>query len=64
MILSKQQLLELLDDIRKHIISGDSFEGSIQYLIPESPKNYPNFEVKAVYRINNLHGQGGIRLIQ
>ena len=63
----------LLMDIREHILDGDSFEGSLQYTMPapatpeEERAGWPSadaeFWVSAVYRIGNLQGQGGMRMI-
>jgi hypothetical protein len=57
MIVTKAYLLAILDDIRAHVAADDSFEGSLQYLIPE---NGDGFELMASYRVDNLRGQGSI----
>jgi hypothetical protein len=86
---SRETLLALLDDIRHHVEIGDSFEGSLEYLMPypemcpeckgdvdrlpqcvtcggkgeiEFPEG-TEFVLKAAYRIGNLQGQGGMRMI-
>lgn len=61
--MSKGQLLAVLDDIRAHVAADDSWEGSLQYTIPEEPKEGVDFDVHAGYRIGNSLGQGGFRLI-
>lgn len=61
--MSKDQLLAVLDDIRAHVAANDSFEGSIEYLMPEEPGEGVDFDVRAGYRIGNSVGQGGFRLI-
>lgn len=61
--MSKDQFLAVLDDIRAHVADGDSFEGSLQYTIPEEPGDGIDFDVHAGYRIGNSLGQGGFRLI-
>lgn len=90
---SRETLLAVLDDIRHHVEAGDSFEGSVEYLMPypegcpacsplisegKEPTpdcatcggtgmvDYPqdvDFLLRAAYRIGNLQGQGGMRLI-
>jgi len=62
MLLPKEQLLAIIDDIRARIISGDSLEGSFEYLLPRDP-DVETFEVKASYRVGNLEGQGKLRII-
>jgi hypothetical protein len=61
--MSKTQLLKVLDDIRAHVADDDSWEGSLQYSIPEEPRDGVDFDVHAGYRIGNSLGQGGFRLI-
>lgn len=62
--LSREDLLSILDDIRDRVAGGDSFEGSIQYLLPEDENADPgSFDVQASYRVGNTMGQGGMRMI-
>jgi hypothetical protein len=65
--MSKVRLLVLLDDIRVRIAADDSYEGSLEYGMPldESGEIIPDadFVVRAAYRVGNLQGQGGMRLI-
>lgn len=71
--MSKETLTLLLDDIKAHVEAGDSYEGSIEYTMPapatpeEEVAGWPSadaeFWVTAVYRIGNLQGQGGMRMI-
>jgi len=48
---------------------GDSFEGSIEYLMPapvedeSQPGEYPEVMLRAAFRIGNRDGQGGMRII-
>jgi hypothetical protein len=64
---TKDELLSLLDDMRRHIEADDSFEGSIEYGFPWStehgdPEDDPHgvgFRVRAGYRVGNSMGQGG-----
>lgn len=60
---TKERLLEVLDDIRSRVANGDSFEGSIRYLLPEDPEHADDFMVEACYRVGNSAGQGGMRMI-
>jgi hypothetical protein len=71
--MSQATLALLLDDIMHHVLDGDSYEGSLEYLMPgpippgQDPNLWPatdaEFWVTAAYRIGNLQGQGGMRLI-
>lgn len=61
--MSKDQLLAVLDDIRARVAADDSWEGSLQYSIPEEPTESVAFDVMAGYRVGNSLGQGGFRLI-
>jgi hypothetical protein len=61
---SKDELLAVLDDIRERVLHDDSFEGTVSYSLPE-PGDAPEmqFRLRAAYRVGNLAGQGGMRLI-
>lgn len=63
--LSKAELLEVLGDMHDLVSIDDSFEGSIEYLIPdpEGPNADADFEVRASYRVGNRDGQGGVRMV-
>jgi hypothetical protein len=62
--MSHDALLALLDDVREHVAAGDSFEGSLEYLLPFDDDAPPrSFDVRASYRVGNLQGQGGMRMI-
>jgi hypothetical protein len=72
--MSHEALVALLADIHQHVADGDSFEGSIEYLMPgpfedEKPPEMPDEEweqgslVTAAYRLGNLQGQGFMRMI-
>lgn len=62
-IITHDELLGILDDIRLRVATGDSFEGSIEWMIPEAPAGARDFAVRASYRIGNSLGQGGMRLV-
>jgi len=65
----------LLRDMAAHVEAGDSFEGSIEYLMPDvpdwaqrgepKPDDHVDDEVlvRAAYRIGNSQGQGGYRIV-
>lgn len=59
---TKTELLTVLDDIRARVAMGDSFEGSIEYTMPDEPGD-ADFSVQAAYRVGNSMGQGGLRTI-
>lgn len=61
---TKEELLGILDDMRARVESGDSFEGSVEYLMPE-PGDPPEaqFRVRAAWRVGNTMGQGGMRMV-
>jgi hypothetical protein len=61
--LPRDELVRLLDDMREHVASGDSFEGFVQYLLPDDGDDPDGFRVEARYRVGNLQGQGGMRVI-
>jgi hypothetical protein len=62
-LMSHADLLAVLDDIRARVAAGDSFEGSLEYAIPDEPTEGIHYAVRAGYRIGNSQGQGGFRLI-
>jgi hypothetical protein len=64
--MTRTQLLEVLDDIRKRVELGDSYEGSIEYLMPgpEAEEDLSvEFMVMGAWRYGNLQGQGGMRMV-
>lgn len=63
-VMSHEALLSVLDDIRARVAEGDSFEGHIEWLIPEDPgAGHHRAAVRGAYRIGNTMGQGGMRVI-
>lgn len=63
---SKQQLLDVLDDIRARVDANDSFEGSFEYLMPDPDdpdERDADFMLRAVWRVGNSMGQGGMRSV-
>ena len=63
--MTRHELLALLDDIRARVEAGDSYEGFLNYLMPDDEPGPPDVEfmVEARYRVGNLQGQGGMRMI-
>ena len=60
MIVTKAQLIALLTDLSTRVASDDSLEGTFTYLLGRDPNTY---EVFGNYRIGNLDGQGGVRIV-
>lgn len=66
--MTKDQLIETLEVMIEHIRQGDSYEGNVQYLMPYDDESGEiiegaDFVVSAAYRVGNLQGQGGMRMI-
>lgn len=74
--MSHDELVGVLADIHDRVRAGDSFEGSIEYLIPGADDGRRDHRpyvteaewlrgsmVRASYRIGNLQGQGSLRMI-
>lgn len=59
-VLSKAELLTVLQEITNGVSSGDTLEGFIEFLMGDEPFS---FNVKARYRTNNLQGQGCLRVV-
>jgi len=69
------EVAAILQNMAAHVEAGDSFEGSIEYSMPDVPEwaqrgepepegwEQPEVLVRAAYRIGNLDGQGGYRII-
>jgi hypothetical protein len=63
-VIGHEEFLAILDDIRDRVARGDSWEGHIEWMIPEDPAALPrDLAVRGAYRVGNLHGQGGMRMI-
>lgn len=63
MKLTRQELLAVIDNMRAVVAIGDSFEGNIHYTCMTEGLEQNEFEVSATYRVGNLDGQGGCRVI-
>lgn len=60
------ELASILRDISARIEMGDSIEGHIFYTAVGEyydDLQHDEWEVRGVYRIGNLDGQGGVRMI-
>lgn len=54
----------LLADVLEGVKTGDSLEGHVSWLLPEDEDAPPqSFDVMAGWRVGNLQGQGGFRMI-
>jgi hypothetical protein len=61
--MSKEDLLGMLREIVAGVESGDTLEGSIEFLLPyEGDPQDADFMVQASYRVGNRMGQGSIRM--
>jgi hypothetical protein len=58
--LSRAEFVALLGSLAAVVGSGDSFEGTLQYLEVEGDQ----YEVGCSYRVGNLAGQGGVVLVE
>lgn len=69
--MNRNELAMMLEDMATRVREGDSYEGNIEYTMPIDDGNLPSvwpsadheFWVSGVYRIGNLQGQGGVRMI-
>lgn len=61
---TQQDLIAYLADILDRVKTGDSMEGSIEWTLPgEGDPQDAYAMVRASYRIGNLQGQGGMRMV-
>lgn len=75
---SYEVVASVLRNMADSVASGDSFEGSIEYLMPDVPDwamrgepepegydraNEPEVLMRCSYRIGNSMGQGGVRIV-
>lgn len=61
--MTQSDLVAVLRDMADLVEASDSFEGSIEYLMP-GPDDPPCYAmVRASYRYGNTLGQGNLRLI-
>jgi hypothetical protein len=63
-LLNQEELVGLLREMADAVEGGDSYEGSLEYLIPSDLDQMDKHEVRAVFRVGNSDGsQGGVRMI-
>lgn len=60
-IVTYDQLADLLLDLAQRVRTGDSFEGFIEYLMPEEGGGPQAVNIRAAFRVGNRAGQGGMR---
>lgn len=60
---SREQLVEMLEEIARKVEVGDSLEGFIEYALPDEGDDPGGYRVRARFRVGNLQGQGGIRIV-
>jgi hypothetical protein len=58
--LDKEALLEVIAYLLEQVHDDDTLEGFIDFLITETPGVW---DVRARFRVGNLHGQGGYQMI-
>jgi hypothetical protein len=56
----RNRVADLLEEMARDVRMGDSFEGTFAYEMQRDG----SFKVRAAYRVGNLQGQGGMRLIE
>lgn len=64
--MSYHALADLLNNMASRIRSGDSFEGFIEYSMPdemEESMSTAQVMVRGSYRFGNTQGQGGVHII-
>jgi hypothetical protein len=64
--LNREQLLTLMNEVRRGIESGDTLEGWIEFTLPAAPTEEvlqhgpKEWLVKASYRVGNREGRSGL----
>ena len=62
--LARCDLVAVLKDILDGVQSGDTMEGHISWALPEDASaGADTYDVIACYRVGNLQGQGGMRML-
>lgn len=63
-LFSKEEFLEILDDLRSWIENGDSMEGSLAYETAWGKEDEPgSFRVQGALRFGTSMGQGSVRVL-
>lgn len=68
---TQDELVDLLEFITASVKAGDSFEGSLEYMMPDpedydehaDPRTHPYAMVMGAVRTGNAMGQGGVMFI-
>lgn len=62
---NKEELIAVLDNIKHHLETSDSFEGNLEYtaLSAEVELGRDEFMARGVWRVGNSNGQGGVRTL-
>ncbi len=65
LVVERRELSAILRDMADKIDAGDSWEGHLEYSYwdEENGAGRDQFSVMGTYRIGNLDGQGGVRLL-
>lgn len=63
-ILTKENLINVLNDIGKSIQQNDSFEGNISYTRMTPGLQRDEFDVQCAFRVGNSQGQGGMFILE
>lgn len=62
--LTRDEFVAVLEDITECVRAGDSWEGHIEWVFPFADSDDPDsFDVRGVWRVGNLLGQGGVRTV-
>lgn len=57
--LTAEDLIAVVDDFAQGVRTGDTLEGFLEITLGDEDR----FDVRARYRIGNLDGQGGYRMV-
>jgi hypothetical protein len=65
-VVSREDLVAILNDMADRVRVGDCFGGSIEfeYWDQENGAGKDEFSAMGAYRVGNLEGQGGMRIIR
>lgn len=59
--MSREELINLLDDIKERVAAGDSHEGKLHYLLDTDAER--PFKVAALYRVDGTLGTGRTEMV-
>lgn len=60
---SREEFVGVLQEVVRRVEAGDSLEGFIEYALPDEGDGPDGFRVRARFRVGNLQGQGGMRIV-